>query len=323
VIVDAIIALLLIGVVLRGWRRGVLRETVDIVGLVVSLVLAFRLAPAVGVVVRALTGMEDDAARFVGGLTVLSIAGVGLVLASRAAERRIGSEEPSMASRGWGAGLAAAWGVFIVTVLVTLSSVLPMPPSVDDQLEASAMTRVLTNPDGPPQAVFGRLAGDRVITTLLALRRTMGDRRIVIGPDDMISIPAARPEDLRRDHAAADEVFDLLNLARLDAGVSPVAWSEALAEVALGHAYDMYLDGFFAHDSPTTGGLGDRLRAASITFRFAGENLALAVTPQEIHRGLMESPGHRANILGPEYRRVGVAVVSGRLGLMTVQVFTG
>jgi uncharacterized protein YkwD len=67
----------------------------------------------------------------------------------------------------------------------------------------------------------------------------------------------------------------------------------------------------------------DRLEAAGITYVVAGENLALAATATDVHTGLMGSPGHRENILRPEFRRVGVAVVAGPLGLMTVQVFTG
>jgi uncharacterized protein YkwD len=118
-------------------------------------------------------------------------------------------------------------------------------------------------------------------------------------------------------------VYQRLNRARVDEGLDPLAWSDALAEVAEGHAYDMYLNGFFSHTSPTTGSLVDRLRAAGLTYRVAGENLALAATPEEVHDGLMDSPGHRANIVGDGYRRVGIAVVSGRLGLMTVQVFMG
>ena len=55
----------------------------------------------------------------------------------------------------------------------------------------------------------------------------------------------------------------------------------------------------------------------------AGENLALAATAADVHDGLMGSPGHRENLLRSEFGRVGVAVVSGPLGLMTVQVFTG
>jgi uncharacterized protein YkwD len=118
-------------------------------------------------------------------------------------------------------------------------------------------------------------------------------------------------------------VYQRLNRARVDEGLDPLAWSDALADVAEGHAYDMYLNGFFSHTSPTSGTLVDRLRDAGLVYRVAGENLALAATPEEVHDGLMGSPGHRANIVGDSYRRVGIAVVSGRLGLMTVQVFMG
>jgi uncharacterized protein YkwD len=69
--------------------------------------------------------------------------------------------------------------------------------------------------------------------------------------------------------------------------------------------------------------VGDRLEAVEIPYSLAGENLALAATTTQVHDGLMGSPGHRENILRPEFRRAGVAVVDGPLGLMTVQVFTG
>ena len=69
--------------------------------------------------------------------------------------------------------------------------------------------------------------------------------------------------------------------------------------------------------------VGNRLVDAGITYRIAGENLALAASPDEVHSGLMDSEGHRANILSPEFRRVGIGVVVGPLGLMAVQVFTG
>jgi uncharacterized protein YkwD len=69
--------------------------------------------------------------------------------------------------------------------------------------------------------------------------------------------------------------------------------------------------------------MGDRLQAESISYRVAGENLALAATANEVHEGLMDSPGHRANILGESFGALGIAVVRGPLGLMTVQVFTG
>ena len=50
--------------------------------------------------------------------------------------------------------------------------------------------------------------------------------------------------------------------------------------------------------------------------------MALAATARTVHDGLMESPGHRANILGTEFTRVGIGEIRGPLGLMVVQVFS-
>jgi uncharacterized membrane protein required for colicin V production len=322
-IIDLFFLVLLGGLAARGWSRGFLREGVDVLGLLVGVFLAFRLAPVLGIVVAAMSGMSDDGARLTAGLLILAGSVVAIIFGGRALDRRMAGVELRPLDRGAGTGLAVTWGVFLLTILVTLASLSPLPPTIEGQFASSTISRALADPDGAPQAVFARLAGDRIIGSLLSLQRLFGDRRVVIGPEDRIEIPPANPEDLREDPHAAADVFERLNRARVDAGLDPLAWSDALADVARGHAYDMYLNGFFSHRSPTTGGLSDRLRAASIPFRVAGENLALAATPADVHRGLMDSPGHRANILGAEYRRVGVAVVSGRLGLMAVQVFTG
>ena len=64
------------------------------------------------------------------------------------------------------------------------------------------------------------------------------------------------------------------------------------------------------------------VRAAGARFAIIGENLALAPTTELAHRGLMDSPGHRANILSPQYGRVGIGVAEGGLhGKMFAQEF--
>ncbi len=79
---------------------------------------------------------------------------------------------------------------------------------------------------------------------------------------------------------------------------------------------------YFGHVSPVTGTPFDRLARARITYTRAGENLVYAPSLAIAHRGLMESEGHRENILRPEFRRLGVGVVSaGAYGRMFVQVF--
>ena len=64
------------------------------------------------------------------------------------------------------------------------------------------------------------------------------------------------------------------------------------------------------------------MKDAHIKFRTAGENLALAPTLQIAHTGLMNSPGHRANILNPAFGRVGIGIMTGgRRGIMVSQEF--
>jgi uncharacterized protein YkwD len=65
------------------------------------------------------------------------------------------------------------------------------------------------------------------------------------------------------------------------------------------------------------------MRAAGIQFVVAGENLAYAPNVDIAQRGLMNSPGHRANILRPEFGHVGIGVIrSAAEGSMFTQDFT-
>jgi uncharacterized protein YkwD len=64
------------------------------------------------------------------------------------------------------------------------------------------------------------------------------------------------------------------------------------------------------------------MRRDGVRFITAGENLALAPTLRIAHRGLMNSPGHRANIMNPSFGRVGIGILEGGShGLMITQNF--
>jgi uncharacterized protein YkwD len=84
----------------------------------------------------------------------------------------------------------------------------------------------------------------------------------------------------------------------------------------------MFARSYFSHISPEGLEPFDRMHQAKVRFFSAGENLALAQTLPSAHQGLMNSPGHRANILRPAYGRVGIGVLDGgRYGLMVTQNF--
>jgi hypothetical protein len=88
----------------------------------------------------------------------------------------------------------------------------------------------------------------------------------------------------------------------------------ALRAVAMGHTEDMIAGRFFGHVSPTTGPVEDRLQRAGVAGAPGGENLAQAETAEQAHRFLMDSPGHRANMLGAKFTHVGIGVASARRG---------
>ena len=93
--------------------------------------------------------------------------------------------------------------------------------------------------------------------------------------------------------------------------------------MARDHATDMWERKYFGHVSPEGKDVGNRLREAEVDYNYAGENLALAPTVSTAHVGLMNSEGHKENILDQNYYKVGIGVIdNGVYGKMFVQVFT-
>ena len=100
-----------------------------------------------------------------------------------------------------------------------------------------------------------------------------------------------------------------MNVERAKYGLKPLIWDENVAAVARSHSIDMSLKGYFSHISPNGVGPGDRLKNAGITkIQRMGENIALCGSASRAMSLWMGSPGHRANILNPNYTHLGVGV---------------
>ncbi len=118
------------------------------------------------------------------------------------------------------------------------------------------------------------------------------------------------------------EMLVLVNKERRKVGLDTLKPDTALQKVAIAHSADMFERGYFAHITPEGKDPFDRMREAHIRFLLAGENLALAQTLSIAHRGLMNSPGHRENILRPGFGRLGIGILDGGFyGLMISQEF--
>jgi uncharacterized protein YkwD/uncharacterized membrane protein required for colicin V production len=120
-----------------------------------------------------------------------------------------------------------------------------------------------------------------------------------------------------------DAMLVLLNHERTSRGLKALTLNNKARTVARNYSTDMFARGFFSHIDPGGKSPFDRMRAGGVEFGSAGENLALAPTLQLAHQGLMNSPGHRANILSANYRAVGIGIIDGGpYGLMVTQDFT-
>ncbi|QHW30781.1 LysM peptidoglycan-binding domain-containing protein [Paenibacillus rhizovicinus] len=117
----------------------------------------------------------------------------------------------------------------------------------------------------------------------------------------------------------AAQVVTLVNKERAKAGLSALKSDTLLTKVALDKAKDMYANNYFDHNSPTYGSPFDMMRAYGVAYSYAGENIAKGQqTPQEVMTAWMNSAGHKANILGSHYGKIGVAYYNGEW----VQEFT-
>ncbi|MGW1072872.1 CAP domain-containing protein [Streptomyces sp. NPDC002537] len=121
----------------------------------------------------------------------------------------------------------------------------------------------------------------------------------------------------------AAEVVALTNAERTAAGLRPLADDRLLAAAAQGHSSDMVARDFYAHTSPEGRQPWDRAAAAGCTHRGIGENIACGQrSPAEVVQGWMDSPGHRANILKPDFTHIGIGFAGGgRTGTYWTQLF--
>ena len=120
------------------------------------------------------------------------------------------------------------------------------------------------------------------------------------------------------------EAAAAMNSQRAAGGRAALTRDARLDKAAQDHACWMAETNTFSHKGAGGSLPKRRIKAAGYSTRLSAENIAFGQTSgAELIREWMGTSGHRENILRPEFRRIGIAVIAGPLGLMTVQVFTG
>ncbi|WP_246238986.1 peptidoglycan-binding protein [Paenibacillus anseongense] len=124
--------------------------------------------------------------------------------------------------------------------------------------------------------------------------------------------------------AEEQQMLDLVNKERAAVGLAALVADPELTKTARLKSQDMVDNKYFSHDSPTYGSPFDMMEKFGITYNAAGENIACNQSVQAAHEALMNSPGHKANILSKDYTHIGIGIVAGGpCGKMFTQQFIG
>lgn len=108
--------------------------------------------------------------------------------------------------------------------------------------------------------------------------------------------------------AQEQKAWNLLNQDRMYRGLAPLPLDPQLSAIARAKSRDMDEKDYFAHTSPTYGSAADMLRAFGYIFSAVGENIAHHATVEKSQAAFMTSDGHKRNILGANWTKVGIGV---------------
>ena len=317
--IDFILGLALAGMLFRGWMRGFVREALDLVGLVVGLWLAFRLSAPFGDFLTAGFGVSPEVGRIGGGILLFVLFGALLSVAAHYLSKMMNLPGLSMVNRVGGAAVAVGWGVFIVLIVVSLFSVLPLPEGWRDRVDESNVVRLIAGEEALPRSVFESLAGDNVMAAMASLQRLFGSPRAVPEDDQVLEIPSAGVDEVRQVRAEADAVVDHLNEDRVGAGLGAVRPVDVLTRLAEDHAHNLYTRGRLSRMQDCGANLANRAYQVVV----CDNGVALAGTAIAGYDGIYETADGRAMIETPAFDRAGAAVVDGPTGRLVVIILAG
>jgi uncharacterized protein YkwD len=312
--VDLIIILIVVLAVIAGWYRGFISSTLSLLTWAGSFILAYLFYPYVANFLDNLFNAGPWLLPIAFLLTAI-VAGTILSIIAGYVARGVPVEtHHNIVNRIMGVIPGGITGYLYAVILSSIFLALPIRDSITDEIRSSRL--------GVPLAMQSEWANRKLAPVFdEAIRQTINSLTVKPGSAERINLTFKVNNASARPNYEA-EMLQMINEERQKHGLKPLQADVEMRQIARAHSQDMFAQGYFAHDSPDGKDPFDRMRAANIHFETAGENLALAQTVEIAHVNLMNSPGHRANILNPSFGRVGIGILDGGFyGLMISQEF--
>ncbi len=206
-------------------------------------------------------------------------------------------------------------GLIFISIILVLLGTFPIQPGIKSAVNNSIIgSQILDRThqlEVPLKRVFGGITQDTL--TFLTIK-PRSDERVNLG---------FATANFKANPELEQQMINLVNNERTKRGLQGLRYDPSLQKVARIHSEDMFNRGYFSHFSPENKTVADRANENGVNFMVIGENLAFAPSLTLAHEGLMNSSGHRANILSPEFNKIGIGIMESRdYGLMITQVFS-
>ena len=206
-------------------------------------------------------------------------------------------------------------GLILFAFLLTIVIALPVSVFLKHSVSTSKIGNFLVSKTAGFEKDLNNVFGG-------AINETINFLTVEPGANEIVNLNF-KTRNFSIDQSSEKAMFGLVNNERTSRGSVALTEDTKLTTVARDHCRDMFVHGYFSHYTPEGLSPFDRMAQADISFTYAGENLALAPNVTVSMQGLMQSPGHRANILSANFGKIGVGVIDGGIyGQMYCQEFT-
>lgn len=330
-ILDVMIILTLIFYAFEGYSVGFIVSLFDLTSFILSFILGLKFYGFIGGFLTDIFSMPLGFANAIGFFVIALISELILNIILRKilrylqitiAKKISESEEPNIFyaySKALNQFLGILPGIFsaliLFSFLLTVIISLPFSPVLKNAVYSSKLGSLLVANTQGFEKKLNEVFGGAVNETLNFL---------TVDPQsgDFVKLNF-KATDLNVDELSEKEMLAMINEERKKNNLPLLILDENLQKLARSYAQDMFKKSYFSHQSPEGSSPFDRMVNANINFTSAGENLALAPNVSLAMQGLMDSPGHRANILSKNFAKIGIGVINGRIyGEMFVQEFT-
>lgn len=313
--VDLILACIIILGIYHGWIRGGILGFLELFALVISILSGFYFYLYIATFIDNHYHIEErwlfPLSFFIALLISRLIIGVIIYQLVQNISNKT-HQSPLNKSMGLVFGLIR--GFFYSALFAVIFLFLPLWPNLIAQTRESSIANFLSL---QVENIDQNIAPD------LSEKIKQSISRLTIEPESEETIMLHfTVQNSRHNEKFENHLLVLVNEERKKAGLKLLEKDTVMRSLARAHSTDMFRKGYFSHINLEKQTPFDRMKKRNITYKTAGENLALAQTVEIAHTGLMNSPGHKENILNPKFGRLGIGIMDGGInGLMVTQSF--